>query len=145
VFAPPALAPALLEAVLKHYGILHLLFHPAHIDRPGVADAIREAVRAGEARGLAWWTGREIAAWEAARREALWGRSPSGDAVTLTAAAALPGATVLLLDTGGHSLRVEEKEAEEEQVERWSFRFRSATFDLAAGESVTLRRKPDGT
>src|SRR5207253_6712209 len=38
VFAPEALAAPLLDGVVKQHGILHLLFHPAHVATTGVAE-----------------------------------------------------------------------------------------------------------
>ena len=50
-----ALAP-MLDGVLGAHGVLHLLFHPAHIAKPGQADAFLESVARGRAAGLEWWT-----------------------------------------------------------------------------------------
>src|SRR5579871_5460731 len=58
VFAPSALLEPLLAAALRHHGVLHLLFHPAHIFKPGVAEALRQAVT--QAQSMAWWTAAEI-------------------------------------------------------------------------------------
>ena len=40
VFAPEELVTPLLLAATRHYGVLHLLFHPAHADKPNVADSL---------------------------------------------------------------------------------------------------------
>lgn len=120
VFAPAEIVPPLLSAAVRHYGVLHLLFHPAHIDKPGVADAIRKAVADGRAQGLEWWTGRALVEWEEARRASVWTAAAEG--AVLEAEHPLPGATVLRLDPNG-------------PVERWGFRFTSFTRDLASGES----------
>jgi peptidoglycan/xylan/chitin deacetylase (PgdA/CDA1 family) len=124
VFAPEEIIPPLLESVLTDYGVLHLLFHPAHIDKPGVADAIVRAVERGKDAGLVWKTGRELADYEEARRAARWDVDEAGR-VRITATQALPGATVLIPDPDG-------------ETERWGFRFRALVRNLAAGESMTL-------
>lgn len=103
VFAPEALLPHLLRTVLRHHGVLHLLFHPAHIARPGVAEALAASVRAGREAGLEWWTGRELVAWERARRSAQWvsyEASATGTRAVLRAGAALGDATVRWLGAG---------------------------------------------
>ncbi|MCB0082015.1 MAG: hypothetical protein KDE47_13835, partial [Caldilineaceae bacterium] len=72
VFAPPVILTPLLAAVVRHHGIMHLLFHPSHIEKPGVADAIRTAVAAAKEAGLEWWTAAAINRWERARRQVRW-------------------------------------------------------------------------
>lgn len=136
VFAPEALVAPLLDAVLRHYGILHLLFHPAHIEKPGVADALLRAVQTGEANGIQWRTGAEIAQWENARRSARW--KIEGDAFTLTAgAAALPRATLLVYAPDGAALALDGVPTESCLVERWGVTFHMVTRDLSA--AATLR------
>lgn len=133
VFAPPALVPPLLEAVERRHGVLHLLFHPAHIGKDGVAEALLEAVRAATERGLEWWTARRLDAWERARRAAVWSgyRSDSGGTrATLSAPEMLAGATVLWL-SAGHALRVNGAAASTQTVTRWGFEFQAAVLDAA--------------
>ena len=139
VFAPEAVTAPLLDAVLRQHGILHLLFHPAHIDKPGVADALRRAVASGKARGLAWWTAEAISRWEGARRAATWGAESSG-AATLTAGpeAPLPGATLLVLAPENAAVRVNGKQGGTDTIERWGFRFRAVVRDIGAGETLRL-------
>ncbi|HXF62807.1 MAG TPA: hypothetical protein VNK95_14380, partial [Caldilineaceae bacterium] len=64
VFAPPAILAPMLDAVQRSHGILHLLFHPSHIDKPGVAESILHAVAAARSCGLEWWTASAINGWE---------------------------------------------------------------------------------
>ena len=128
VFAPTEIVPPLLRSVKAQYGILHLLFHPAHIDKQGVADSLKNAVALGRENGLEWWTGRQIADWEEARRKARWTVSENG--LTLTADTALAGATVLcLLPTGASA---------EGTIQRWGFNFQTVTCDLAGGETLRI-------
>jgi hypothetical protein len=96
VTCPPEYGHPLLDSALRHHGVAHFLFHPAHILKPGVADALAGLVDYGRARGLEWWTNRQICQWETARR-AVKARFDSADTFTLQAATALPQATLLLL------------------------------------------------
>src|SRR5687768_11859290 len=70
VFAPEAILEPLLAQAKKTHGVLHLLFHPAHFRHQQVADAMLMSIRRGREEGLEWWTGRQINAWERARRTA---------------------------------------------------------------------------
>jgi hypothetical protein len=142
IFAPTALVYPLMQAALRHHGIMHLLFHPAHIAKPGVADAIFTAVRATHAAGMAWWTAAEINAWERARREIAWSdyQAQEGAAtVALASGADLPSATVLWL--GDEAMRVEANGTalEPKLVTRWGFPFHAATLDVTAQTAVSWR------
>ena len=55
------------QAVRRH-GVAHLLFHPAHIRKPGVADALKGTVDYGREKGMVWWTCQQVNDWERARR-----------------------------------------------------------------------------
>ena len=107
IFAPPEVATPILDAAVRFYGIAHFLFHPAHMRKPGVADALKAVVTEGKRRGMVWRTGRELVEWERARRAAFW-----IDAETMVLPESLPGATVLTLDPNG-------------DVERWGYKFRT--------------------
>src|SRR5439155_16130151 len=96
VFAPDALIDPMLESVKRSHGVMHLLFHPAHIDKPGVSNAILTAVRKAKNAGLEWWTARQIHEWEFARRSVQW-LACDDSSVTLRANAQLADATVLFL------------------------------------------------
>jgi hypothetical protein len=128
VFAPPALAAALTDSVLRTHGVLHLLFHPAHIATAGVADALAGAVRRAQESGMEWWTARELADWEDARRSVQWLRLSEPDSsacVELTAGKPLPDATVLWLDPDG-------------DTERFGFRFSACPQTIPAGELTRM-------
>jgi peptidoglycan/xylan/chitin deacetylase (PgdA/CDA1 family) len=147
IFAPEGLLLPLLDAVLRQYGILHLLFHPAHIAKPGVADSLLRAVGQGRERGLDWWTAAAISTWENARRAAHWQAEESTDptraAFTLTAApdAPLPGATILILAPERSHLTAPSLPSflfPLPCIERWGFRFQTITCNIAAGETLRL-------
>ncbi len=125
----------MLDAVTRQYGILHLLFHPAHIDKPGVADSIKNAVALGRENGLEWWTGREIADWETARRSAKW--TATEDGFRLAADTALAGATILFLAAEGTTAVVEGQPATK-TIERWGFKFQTVTRGLTGGETLRI-------
>ncbi|HET6384806.1 MAG TPA: hypothetical protein VFJ58_15545 [Armatimonadota bacterium] len=152
IFAPPALLEPLLESVVRSHGILHLLFHPAHIGKPGVAEALRFAVNTGRERGLEWWTAREISAWERARRAVRWSEWKQDSAtisVTLEAGEPLTEPSILLLDTDGESRTalVNGVERECHRVERWGFTFWSVSPEPALNNRFTIewrRRTKDG-
>jgi peptidoglycan/xylan/chitin deacetylase (PgdA/CDA1 family) len=148
VFAPPALLPPLLAAVMERHGVLHLLFHPAHILTEGVAGALAEAARSARERGMEWRTAGELALWERARRAARWQsfrQTGEEAAVEIYCEEALPGATLFWLapepddDTRGGV-------APPVLVGRWGFRFGFLTLDLPAGGvyRIDLRAEPAG-
>jgi hypothetical protein len=68
VVCPEAYGRQLLDSALRHHGVAHFLFHPAHIEKPGVADALCSLVDYGRQQGLEWWTSEQIYRWEMLRR-----------------------------------------------------------------------------
>jgi len=138
-FAPREFAKPLLDAAAKSHGILHLLFHPAHMVRPHVRQALLYGVRIASRRGMEWWTARRINEWERARRNAEWTGweiTESGVRVTLRTEAALPEATILWL--GGGPCKVNGRKRESTAVKRWGFTFGSLIVDARAREQLTL-------
>jgi len=135
-----ALAP-MLDGVLRAHGILHLLFHPAHIAKPGQADAFLESVARGRAAGLEWWTAAQINAWERARRQTSWRRDADGAFILRTGAAALPEATVLWLESGNGGVSLNDRNQPAQMVERWGFRFRSVVLDADPDTEYRLTLK----
>jgi len=135
IFAPTAILTPLLAAVVRHHGILHLLFHPSHIEKEGVAQAILDAVAAAKEAGLEWWTAAAINRWERARRQVRWSDYQcDGDAaqVTIQSDTRLDEATILwsVPTTAGRS--------DAETVTCWGFPFRAIVTDLAANQPVSL-------
>lgn len=129
VFAPePAVAP-LMATATRHYGILHLLFHPAHIDKPGVADALKNSVAKAKSLGMQWWTATRINSWERARRTVTWS---FGNKVEVQTKAPLAGATLMWLDP-------QNKNPAETTVTRWGFSFNYMTTDLEPGKPCQLQ------
>ena len=142
IFAPVALLQPLLSAAVRHHGILHLLFHPAHIAKPGVADALFTAVRDAKAAGFAWWTAAQINAWERARRQVTWSgyQAKNGTAqVTFTSGADLAGATILWLGEGAVNAQVNGATVAVTATTRWGFPFSAVTLDIPAQQSTALQ------
>jgi hypothetical protein len=120
----------MLESVKRSHGVMHLLFHPAHIDKPGVADAILTAVRKAKAAGLEWWTARQIHQWEFARRSVRW-IDCDESSVTLRAGSKLTDATVLWLRHDASS---------ESTFRAWGFEFDATMITLDGNMQSTVRK-----
>jgi len=145
VFAPPAIAPALQESALRHHGVLHLLFHPAHIAKEGVADALLHAVKDAKDHGMEWWTARRLGEWERARRATGWSgyiAEGSSARVTFTSAEDLTDATLMWLSPARSRILLDGAPWEAFTVERHGFRFTAAVMDIDAGDH-TLELAPE--
>jgi peptidoglycan/xylan/chitin deacetylase (PgdA/CDA1 family) len=128
VFAPKELADLLLAAVLKHHGILHLLFHPAHIEKPGIAEVLLEVIEKAKRHGMEWWPACRINSWERARRNVCWSKLANAN-VLLRTPDPLPGASIMRLTQSAAQVKVNGEILEPRIVERWGFRFLAVTFD----------------
>jgi hypothetical protein len=118
-----------------HYGIVHLIFHPGNIAKPGVADALRDLVSYGRQQGLEWWTCEMIYRWERARRAVTMTATKEG--LRFTAAEPLPEATLYFLNPPDR-LRVAGVPVAARQVERHGFPFTSLLVHLAPGDGVDV-------
>lgn len=139
IFAPHALLQPLLEATLRSHGILHLLFHPAHIAKPGVADSLLTAVAAAQAQGMAWWSAAQLNTWERARRQVSWQWQAGADdkaTVTLHTPVALPEATILWRCRSDQTITLDHSTAAAVPVRRWGFDFCAVQVHLAAATTV---------
>lgn len=126
IVSPPSVVPVLLDAIEKHHGILHLLFHPAWILTDGVADSLLDSVRQGKERGMEWVTARWLNDWERSRRAVEWKgiTSQAQPAVELTE---LAEATVLVL--GRHEkIEVNGELHAAQTTTRWGFEFSFVTL-----------------
>jgi hypothetical protein len=132
IFAPPITHRPLVDQCVAHHGIVHLIFHPAHIAKEGVADALRTLVAYGRERGIEWWTCERINAWERARRRVrLHGRASGVDGVAVYADTQMEGATLLFLQPRGQRVTVRSGSAPVAAVTRYGFEFVALTADLA--------------
>jgi hypothetical protein len=133
IFAPPEIIPPLLDAVEKHHGVLHILFHPAHIAKPGVADSLHDAINQAKERGLEWVTAKELNAWERARRKIKlqWQieEKDTPPKVLLSAPEPLAGATILVL--GHHqNIEIDGQLYAAQSSTRWGFEFSAVTLGM---------------
>jgi peptidoglycan/xylan/chitin deacetylase (PgdA/CDA1 family) len=135
VFAPYALLEPLLQAALKAHGVLHLLFHPAHIQKPGVKEAIVNAARQAREADMEWWTGAQIWHWEAARRYALQQTRYQMEAnrARLELIEGLPEATYLWLAPSTLTLYRDAQVVETTTVTRWGFAFQAVVCGQEPG------------
>jgi peptidoglycan/xylan/chitin deacetylase (PgdA/CDA1 family) len=115
VFAPYTLCAPLLDACIRHNGVFHLLFHPAHMLKELPANSLLDAAALAKSRGLEWWTARELNDWERARRKITWHGTSIEPATTLC------DATLLVLGAGT-------------DVTQWGFNFSVQTTTLQGGQ-----------
>ncbi len=135
-----SLAPVM-AAVMRSHGILHLLFHPGHIAKPGQGEAFVAATVQARAAGLEWWTAAQINTWERARRQVSWRsarQTAAGASVTLhSGAQALPQATVLWRARGKQAT-IDGRVCTTQSVERWGYHFEAIVFDAEAQSDYKL-------
>lgn len=140
-FAPIELGEPLLQACLKVNGIMHMVFHPAHIVKPGVAETLSDLIARAKSVGMEWWTGRQINSWERARRTATWSdyaQTSDGARVTLTLKEDLTDITVMWLTSDDAQVTVNGVEEETSTITRWGFSFRSVVFDIGRERESVL-------
>ncbi|MBI5091372.1 MAG: hypothetical protein HZB26_02900 [Candidatus Hydrogenedentes bacterium] len=140
IYAPPALIDPVLDAVVRCHGVMHFLFHPAHIQKPGVADAFHLTVNKGKERGLEWWTASQINAWERARRRVRWTGHSAGPScrVTLESGAELPGATILWLGNAIKGVAVDGIAMPSQTTQRWGFSWQAVGVTIRQGKACTV-------
>ncbi len=68
VVCPAEYGQQLMDSAVRHHGVAHFLFHPAHIQKPLVFPALSALVDYGRTLGLEWWTSEQIYSWETLRR-----------------------------------------------------------------------------
>ena len=129
---PPEYGRQLMDAVRRHHGVAQFLFHPAHIQKPGVEPALQALVDYGRSQEMPWWTNRQIFEWERLRRGVTAVFDPAGG-VLLRTGPTVPRATLLVLRTREepHALTLDGKAV---AANRWSvhgFDFDAVTSDLA--------------
>jgi len=139
VVCPAQYGKQLLDSVLRHHGVAHFLFHPAHIQKPGVADALCGLIDYGRAHAVEWWTSEQICQWETLRRDVEAKFDPSGS-FTLRAPRPLHQATLLLLTSqqAQRSIAVNGHAAESTRWNLHGFEFASVTLDVADEVRVSV-------
>ncbi|MFT3789377.1 MAG: hypothetical protein QM770_24890 [Tepidisphaeraceae bacterium] len=128
IFAPPAIVHGLIEGTKRVHGVLHLLFHPAHVGKPGVNEAILMSIAEAKKAGMEWWTSEQINTWERARCAIRWSNH-TGSSVTLHVEKDLPDATVLWLKPGTPG----------KAMNAWGFTFHAETRTLKGGIEHVLK------
>lgn len=139
VVCPPEYGRQLLDSALRHHGVAHFLFHPAHILKPGVADALCGLVDYGRTQGLEWWTNEQIYQWETGRR---WVEATlhARNRFTFRAAKPLSEATLLLLKPRPEprSVILNDQPAQSTPWSLYGFAFDAVTVDLAGEVRVQV-------
>jgi hypothetical protein len=132
ITCPPEYGHQLLDSALRHHGVAHFLFHPAHIQKPGVADALSKLVDYGHTQRLEWWTNEQIHQWETLRR-GVTAAFDSPSAVTFHAPRPLSQATLLLLRPGpeAQAVTLNGRAASSTLRNLHGFDFDAFTLDLA--------------
>ncbi len=131
VVCPKEYGRQFVDSVLRHHGVAHFLFHPAHILKPNVADALAGLVDYGRAQGLEWWTSEQIFNWEKLRRNVSVKFDP-GNKFTLRTDNLLSEATVMFLKTGKElsNINIDGKTHKSESRTIYGFEFDVVTQDL---------------
>jgi hypothetical protein len=133
-FAPYEVIIPILGAVLKTHGVMHLIFHPAHITKPGVEQNLLDIAESAKALGMEWWAAGRLNAWERARRKVEWLNWRSTDEATsviMRSGDPLEDASVMWLTSGNATILVDKCEMPSANVERWGFAFQTVTLGLA--------------
>ncbi len=143
VFAPEELVDALIPRVRDVYGVLHLLFHPAHIKKPPVRQAVLSAVRKAREAGMEWFTAAEISRWECARRQVRWSAyAREVDRVSVQVAAGgapLARAALMWLAPSVGEALLDGEPCASFVTERWGRRFAGCIVDLKPGRPVRFQ------
>jgi len=139
VVCPRQYGKQLMDSVLRQHGVAHFLFHPAHILKPDVADALSELVDYGRAQGLEWWTNEQIYKWEISRRS-VEVTFDSDNTLTLRAEKPLRESTLLFLNAHQESgsIKINDQPAQSERRSLYSFEFDAVTVDLAGEVRVRV-------
>lgn len=139
VVCPPEYGQQLVDSVLRHHGVAHFLFHPAHILKPTVADTLCSLVEYARAQGMEWWTNEQIYQWEIQRRS-VEAKFDSASTFTLNAAQSLREATLLFLKPRpeARTIRIGNHPVPAKPRSVYGFDFEEATLDLAGQVQVQI-------
>jgi hypothetical protein len=139
VTCPPEYGPQLLDSAVRHHGVAHFLFHPAHILKPGVAEALTKLIDYGRTQRLEWWTNEQIYQWESLRR-GVTATFDAASAVTLRAPRPLSQATLLVLRPGpeAQAFTVNGRAVPGSRRNLHGFEFDALTLDLTGQTKVQV-------
>ena len=140
VVCPAEYGRQLLDSALRHHGVAHFLFHPAHILKSGVADALCDLVDYGKAEGIEWWTSEQIYNWEKLRRS-VEANFHSRNTLTLRAADPLREATLLFLKPQAEprSITVNGQPADSKPWSLYGFEFDAVAVDPVEEVKVQVK------
>jgi len=135
ITAPPEIIPLLLDAVEKHHGVLHALFHPAHIAKDGVAESLQQMIQQAKDRGLEWWTAAQLNHWERARRSInlQCGYNENGAIAKVLLQSPQPVKGVTILMQGRHRcIDINDISYPAQPCTRWGVEFSAVTLDITS-------------
>ncbi len=142
VVCPPEYGQQLVDSVLRHHGVAHFLFHPAHIEKPHVADALCNLVEYGRTHEMEWWTSRQIYQWETQRRNVTMSES-TGSRLTFRShdGDGIRDATLLLLRPHAepHRINVNGQPVQSEAWSVYGFPFDAVTIDRLEAADITVK------
>ncbi len=138
VVCPPEYGAQLLNSAARHHGVAHFLFHPNHILKPGVADALCKLIDHGRQQDLEWWTGRQIYEWEILRR-GVRATFESGESFSLNAPRTVEQAALLVLSSGPHarSISVDGRPMNVSRCRAHGFEFDVLALDITGDVRVS--------
>ena len=145
ITCPSYYGRGLVDSVARHYGVAHFLFHPAHIEKPGVGEALRDVVQYAQAQGMEWWTSEQIGIWERQRRKVrLIDMQVNGSEITyhFTSPEAIEAVTFLLPLFTGHvqfSIQIDGTQGDWKGVSVYGFDFAEVVVDFAPEVLVALK------
>ena len=136
---PAEYGKQLFDSAVRHHGVAHFLFHPAHIVKPPVAEALCNLADYGRSQGIEWWRSDQICQWESQRRGVAVDFK-SGDVFTLRAGQPLREATLLVLrpQAASRSITVNGKAASGKSQRVYGFEFDAVGLDVEGEVSVRV-------
>jgi hypothetical protein len=139
VVCPAQYGRQLLDSALRHHGVAHFLFHPAHIQKANVADTLSDLVDYGRSQAMEWWRNGQIYEWETLRREVRATFDPSGS-FTLRAPRPLAQATLLVLKSpqAQRSIAINGQPVQGSRWPLYGFEFDAVTLDVAGEVEVRV-------
>lgn len=139
IVCPAEYGKPLLDSALRHHGVAHFLFHPAHILKPHVADTICGLVDYGRTCGMEWWKNDQICQWELLRRS-VRADFDSDQAFTLRAPQPLAEATLLFLkpQEKARSITLNGQPAQTTSQSFCGFAFEAVTGDISGELKIQI-------
>ncbi len=138
VVCPAEYGRQFVDSVLRHHGVAHFLFHPAHIQKPNVAEALFDLVDYGRKQGLEWWTNEQIYQWEMLRRKVTV--KFDSNKLTLQSEKKFSEATLLFLKPQQESplIHINNQPVQSKDWNLYGFEFDAVTMDLEGEVKVQI-------